>query len=287
MTREEVRALKVGDIVWFLCVDEEPGTATKAVVTKRADDCDVVTIKCVDNPKCEGHRPWHDNIHKTEVEVYEKAISRAESSIEDSEQSIKNYQEDIKQKKANIENLKEKLAKARAKEQKVWIVDFEEGKVYCSTKKHWENGLEGYEYDMGSDRYQPCPTEQGAYEALAEYYTKKAEEAWIKSGAKFYGGYKTVALLNHIKPIEGSQMVHATSVWNRNCYCGKYSTKNTESEWRISKKSLFDTEAEAYAKMERETPQDVRAEDCADEISERFKAEADAQALEAATRRQV
>jgi len=114
MTREEVRLLKVGDIVWFLCVDEEPGTATKAVVTKRADDCDVVTIKCVDNPKCEGHRPWHDNIHKTEVEVYEKAISRAESSIEDSEQSIKNYQEDIKQKKANIENLKEKLAKARA-----------------------------------------------------------------------------------------------------------------------------------------------------------------------------
>ena len=161
MTLEEVRQLKVGDIVWMLCLDEEPGTAVKCEVTKPANDCDVVTIKCVGRPDCKGHYPWHGDISKAEVEVYEKAISRAESSIESSEDSIKTETDNIAQKKADIEELKAKLAKAKEEEESCWITD--SGEVRKARKSDY-----------------PCyihyATEREAYEALAKFYLEKYYE---------------------------------------------------------------------------------------------------------------
>ena len=167
MTLEEVRQLKVGDIVWMLCLDEEPGTAVKCEVTKPANDCDVVTIKCVGRPDCKGHYPWHGDISKTETEVYEKAISRAESSIESSEDSIKTEKDNITQKKADIETLKAKLEEAKGK--LVWITNCGEVQQVSSE-------------DTGYANFIKYATKQEAYEALAEYYKGKYEEALVKSG---------------------------------------------------------------------------------------------------------
>jgi hypothetical protein len=237
MTREEVRLLKVGDIVWFLCVDEEPGTATKAVVTKRADDCDVVTIKCVDNPKCEGHRPWHDNIHKTEVEVYEKAISRAESSIEDSEQSIKNYQEDIKQKKANIENLKEKLAKARAEaERTAWVI--------CN-----EEVVQIFAHDKTFSNVPKYATQEEAYEALADYY----KEEFIEASVKGTGGYYAVSR---------EVIVFLPKTWypsNPKATFDRMGVDMNGQTWRFFDKALFRSREEAEKFLKEKAEKDLEA----------------------------
>lgn len=160
MTAEEVRALKVGDIVWMLCRDEEPGTAVKCEVTKPVDEYELVTIKCVGNPDCQGHRPWHGDISKTEVEVYEKAISRAESSIESNKGLIDAFLADNAEKKAGIEGLKAKLQKAK-EEEVCWITD--SGEVRKVRKSDY-----------------PCyihySTDHEAYIALARYYEAKLVE---------------------------------------------------------------------------------------------------------------
>ena len=170
MTAEEVRALKVGDIVWMLCLDEAPGTAVKCEVTKTVDEYELATIKCVGNPDCIGHRPWHDDISKTEVEVYEKAISRAESSIEDNEKWIDNCQADIAEKKNDLEVLKAKLQKAKEEaEKKVWVVLGD-----CAVQISANDGM--------YDNYIKYETEQEAHEAIANYYKGKCEEALAKAG---------------------------------------------------------------------------------------------------------
>lgn len=231
MTAEEVRALKVGDIVWMLCLDEEPGTAVKCEVTKTVDEYGLVTIKCVGNPDCKGHRPWHGDISKSEVEVYEKAISRAESSIEDSEQSTKNYQEDIKQNKANIENLKEKLAKAREEEQRTaWVIINEEVVQIFAHDKTFSN----------------CPkyaTAEEAYEALAGYYKAQYEVALSKATKVMYfvSRLENIIMLRDCQPtslIEGGirgydyngyeQTLHSDYLFN--------SRQEAEAEWERRKK---------------------------------------------------
>lgn len=170
MTAEEVRALKVGDHVWMLCRDEEPGTAVKCEVTKTGDEYRPVTIKCVGRADCIGHRPWHGDISKTEIEVYEKAIGRAESSIEANKELIDICQADIADKKSDLEVLKAKLQKAKEEaEKKAWVVLGD-----CAVQISANDGM--------YDNYIKYETEQEANEAIANHYKGKCEEALVKAG---------------------------------------------------------------------------------------------------------
>ena len=275
MNDREFKNLKPGDRVFYVTNwwdgTEEYKAYELEVKGKKTekDGQKIVLTYCESgdkNCRCGGHNLDAGGVGLTKAEAWK-------AEIELVEERIKNKQDEICEEKELLYHHKIELAKAKEEEESGWVIINEH--IYKAFPSDLYRGFQKY------------ATEQEAYEALAEYYTKKAEEAWIKSGAKYYGTYKMVALLNRIKPIKGSQMVHATCVWQRSCYCGKYSTKDTEGEWRVDVGSLFNTEAEAYAKMEKETPQNVRADDYADKISEQFKAEADAQALEAAERRQV
>lgn len=118
MTQEEVRQLKVGDIVWILCRDIEPGTAAKCRVTKGDDGYGTVEVKCVGRPDCEGHSVWYGDIRKSEVEVYKKAIASAKSIIDCNNETIRCCREENRQKKMDIVFFREALAKIKAEKSK-------------------------------------------------------------------------------------------------------------------------------------------------------------------------
>lgn len=171
MTLEEIRQLKVGDLVWMLCRDEEPGTAVKCEVTKAVNDYDVIAIKCVDNPKCKGHRPWYGDVCKTKVETYEKAIEKTQDSIDRSEGIIESEKKQIEEKKADLKTLKERLDKAK-EEDLVWITNCGEVQQVFAHDHVFRNFIH-------------YATQEEAYEALAKHLERKLFKALEKCGYKF------------------------------------------------------------------------------------------------------
>lgn len=176
MTEKEFEQLEIGDRVWSVTNiwPEGKGLYEMKVVGKRID------LRYIETS-------WLDGSHKTNFFRLDCQTSKAkalEAVIARCEAHIKDKENDIACEKKEVDRYKAELAKAKEeedKEQKVWIVDFEEGSVICSAKGRWEHSCECYEYEAGSDRYKPCSTEQEAYEALADYYKGKFEEALKKA----------------------------------------------------------------------------------------------------------
>ena len=238
MTLEEIRQLKVGDYVWMLCRDEEPGTAVKCEVTKAVNDYDVITIKCVDNPKCKGHRPWYGDVYKTKIETYEKVIEKTQDSIDRSEGIIESEKKQIEEKKADLKTLKERLDKAK-EEDLVWITNCGEVQQVFAHDHVFRNFIH-------------YATQEEAYDALADYYRHKFIEASVKGT----GGWLAIAK-EHI--------VFLPQTWSLASPKARFDRMGADMNgqvWRFNKSDLFrfrkeaadslkEKEGEAYAKAER------------------------------------
>lgn len=240
MTREEVKLLKVGDIVWIMCRDEEPGTAAKCRVTKEADEDDIVEVKCVDRADCKGHRLWRGDVRKSEVEAYENEIGRASSTIRGNNDTIRNCRAENKKKRSNLKVLTARLEKAREEAEKpAWVVLGD-----CAVRISANDGM--------YDNYIKYETKQEAYDAIADYYKNKFIEASLKGT----GGWLAIAK---------ERIVFLPRTWSPVSPKATFDRMGADMNgqvWRFKKsdlcrfrkeaeESLKEKEGEAYAKAER------------------------------------
>lgn len=215
MTEKEFEHLKVGDKVWSVTNIWIEGKALyeMRVVGKRSDLGYIETS-------------WLDGSHKTNffrLDCHTSKAKALEAVIACCEAHIKDKENDIAYEKKEVDRYKAELAKAKEEEEVCWITD--SGEVRKVRKPDY-----------------PCyihyATEREAYEALAEYYKGKYEEALVKSGkARFVirCGDK-ICLVQDVEKAEGNM------VWVSDC---------DGFSLYVPKENVFSTRQEAEAELER------------------------------------
>lgn len=224
MTEKEFENLKVGDKVWiitdWLNKSNEGMKAVEIAVSEKDDEAE--TIKFI------GGAFNRDFCFLTKAEALEREIASFESSLEYREQDLKKDRQELVRYKAE-------LAKARAEEevkQKYrFFVDFNDGVVREQANGIIPQHVEPHLCGLFSSL-------QEAYEALANYYKGKYEEALVKSGkARFVirCGDK-ICLVQDVEKAEGNM------VWVSDC---------DGFSLYVPKENVFSTRQEAEAELKR------------------------------------
>ena len=235
MTEREFENLKVGDKVWIMMQVNHDGyrnysdAEEKEVGAKTT--ADNVTYNMIEIK--EGGRLgacfFADRCFLTKKEALENEIKREERGIENNEKGIKRAKE-------RLEHYKEELKKAEEEEDKalkLWSVDFEEGFVFRFSKP------------TDPDHYPPSgcrvfSTREEAYEALAEHYKGKYEEA-LREAKKIAYTIFNQRIVTVFNPIEVG-----------GCKIGLGLDYDGFNFAQIGGKSLFLTRQEAEAELKKE-----------------------------------